>query len=646
MKKKGISAIVATILIILIVVVGVGIVWKVVLPIFAEIEYLSYSDVKLDIVFQGYTVYDPSKDFAFVQVRRGQDDVNVTGLEIGFSFEGNSKTYQTEAVPETGGKYTYKFNFSADGLKDEVPGKVTVAPIFRRNNKLKLGKILDTEDMPSGTIRLSLGEWENAKEEATQNILVIHPFGGTVPGVAENESVDPEPDCTTNDECDDGLYCNGVESCGDGVCVAGTFVNCGDKICDEVSDSCAQGYFTFRINTSKTGSKVFSFKMSDSDLTVDWGDGNKDEVDGDGVISYPYASHGVYDVKVNGSASIISFYTSSSPTLTDILTKVSDGVTGINSAYRMFRDTDNFGITPLTEPAFFDDVSGDVTNMDLMFYDSQFNQDISNWDTSSVISMVAIFGNSQFNQPISNWDVSSVTNMFRMFLDSQFNQDISNWDTSSVTEMGNMFYASQFNQPISNWDVSSVINMGSMFRNSSFNQPISNWDTSSVTEMGSMFYASQFNQPISNWDTSSVTDMFRMFSDSSFNQPISNWDVSSVNDMRYMFYASQFNQPISNWDVSSVTNMYNMFSNSQFDQDISNWDVSNVGSMVNMFVWSGLSRENYDKILIGWASLPNLKSGVFLDAAPTKYCNGESAKNSLFSNYGWVIIDGGKDCPP
>jgi hypothetical protein len=216
MKKKGISAIVATILIILIVVVGVGIVWKVILPIFAEIEYLSYSDVRLNIVFQGYTVYDPSKDFAFVQIGRGQDDVNVTGLEIGFIFEGNSKTYQTEAVPEPGGRYTYKFNFSADGLKDQVPSKVTVAPIFRRNNKFKLGKILDEKPMPSGNIHMSPGEWEEARQEATQNILVIHPFGGTIPGVPENES---EVECVFT----------GVEICGNGVdedCVGGVDDGC------------------------------------------------------------------------------------------------------------------------------------------------------------------------------------------------------------------------------------------------------------------------------------------------------------------------------------------------------------------------------------------------------------------------------------
>jgi len=170
MKKRGISAVIATVLIILIVVVGVGIIWKVVLPLFAEMDYLSYSDVQLNIVFQGYTVYDPDQHFAFVQVERGRDEVNVVGLEIGFIFRGDSATYQTEAIPSPGGKYTYKFNFTADGLEEEgSPNKVTVAPLFLLNNQIKLGEILDEEDMPLGKVYLSEPEWENANSEAADN---------------------------------------------------------------------------------------------------------------------------------------------------------------------------------------------------------------------------------------------------------------------------------------------------------------------------------------------------------------------------------------------------------------------------------------------------------------------------------------------
>lgn len=41
-----------------------------------------------------------------------------------------------------------------------------------------------------------------------------------------------------------------------------------------------------------------------------------------------------------------------------------------------------------------------------------FNQDISNWDTSSVISMEKMFNNCfSFNQDLSGWNVSNVENI-------------------------------------------------------------------------------------------------------------------------------------------------------------------------------------------------------------------------------------------
>ena len=47
----------------------------------------------------------------------------------------------------------------------------------------------------------------------------------------------------------------------------------------------------------------------------------------------------------------------------------------------------------------------------------------------------------RFNQDISDWDVSSVTNMGWIFFRAErFNQDISHWDVSNVTDMRNMFH--------------------------------------------------------------------------------------------------------------------------------------------------------------------------------------------------------------
>jgi len=96
-----------------------------------------------------------------------------------------------------------------------------------------------------------------------------------------------------------------------------------------------------------------------------------------------------------------------------------------------------------------------------------------------------MFTEAQFNQDIGNWDVSSVTDMAFMFREADaFNQDIGNWDVSSVENMEAMFYgASAFNQDISRWDVSSVGQMGQMFKNAvSFDANILDWKTTAITE--------------------------------------------------------------------------------------------------------------------------------------------------------------------
>ena len=63
-----------------------------------------------------------------------------------------------------------------------------------------------------------------------------------------------------------------------------------------------------------------------------------------------------------------------------------------------------------------------------MFMGSQFNSDISGWDTSNVRDMSAMFTQSQFNGDISGWNVSNVNMMHSIFEQSAFTGDISNWN--------------------------------------------------------------------------------------------------------------------------------------------------------------------------------------------------------------------------
>jgi len=167
--------------------------------------------------------------------------------------------------------------------------------------------------------------------------------------------------------------------------------------------------------------------------------------------------------------------------------------------------------------------------------------------------------------------------------------------------------------------------------------------------------ATLFNQDISGWDVSSVTKMPFMFKGAiAFNQPIGNWDVSSVTTMQEMFsnkYPKSsnliFNQPIGNWDVSKVTNISKMFQYATaFNQDLSKWDISSITTATN-FLPDAFTTENYDKLLVGWATLSSeenqIPSGISISFGTTKYSGGapETSRDILTSSpYSWSISDG------
>jgi surface protein len=220
--------------------------------------------------------------------------------------------------------------------------------------------------------------------------------------------------------------------------------------------------------------------------------------------------------------------------------------------------------------------TSNVINMSQMFRNAEFfNQDIGGWDVSNVQSMSTMFQRffpatiSSFNNggspSISAWTPTSLISTFGMFNGANnFNQDIGNWDVSTITDFSGMFLVSAFNNggspSISGWTIntSTNVNMYIMFGITPFNQFIGNWDVSKVTSMREMFRsAGAFNQDISSWNVSGVTDMSLMFyTATAFNQNIGGWNVKNVNNFTGFMSGKTF----TDYSTTNLDAIYNGWS--------------------------------------------------------------------------------------
>ena len=346
-------------------------------------------------------------------------------------------------------------------------------------------------------------------------------------------------------------------------------------------------------------------------------------------------------------------------------------VSNVQNMSRLFFSANNFNNGG--SPSMSGWTTSACTNAKEMFYNADlFNQDIGNWDMSNVITMNGMFWSANnFNNggspSMSGWTTSACTNMSQMFQSAgNFNININSWDVSNVQNFSNMFRSSTvFNQDLGSWDVSSATDMSLMFSSAPvFNQDLGNWDVSNVQNMSSMFGSANptenFNNggspSISGWTTSACTDMSLMFERNLvFNQPIGSWDVSNVQNFSYMLGIGPsidasnmtFNQDVSGWDVSSATDMTGMFEGcSGFNQDISSWVVSGVTDMSEMLERTGISTENYNKILTGWTgwdgvtATTQLQTGVTFGVDGLTYSTGttaDDARNYLLTGLSWTI---------
>jgi hypothetical protein len=236
--------------------------------------------------------------------------------------------------------------------------------------------------------------------------------------------------------------------------------------------------------------------------------------------------------------------------------------------YGLYTGTTSFNIPNIN---FWD--TSNIQNMGSMFHNSRFSGPLTGWNTSNVVDMNRMFRGDNnvfnfFNGDISTWSVSNVKDMTGMFFQSAFNQPLSNWERSIPGDTSTL---------------SNLVNASSMFQQcTGFNQNIGNWNTSNLVNASSMFQqCTLFNNGesslINTWDTKKVNNTTLMFSQTAFNQPLNGWDVSSVTTMTNMFSSTPFNQDIGNWNVSGVTNFTNFMSS----KTNLNYDATKLDSIYN-----------------------------------------------------------------
>jgi len=137
MNKSGISAIVATVLVILITVAAIAMIWVAILPMIRQGLGFDALDGRVSVVDgDGYTIYDPAREVAIVQIRREVDEEVMNRNRVYFSIDGGSRSAVVDA-PGPSETRVYAFDLEDCGEPDEV----YVAPVFVSGSLEKEGAV-------------------------------------------------------------------------------------------------------------------------------------------------------------------------------------------------------------------------------------------------------------------------------------------------------------------------------------------------------------------------------------------------------------------------------------------------------------------------------------------------------------------------
>ena len=195
-------------------------------------------------------------------------------------------------------------------------------------------------------------------------------------------------------------------------------------------------------------------QLQDSWIRSDWVDSNVDDFGEDEPVVLPeFVSFGTVTVEDVMERNITTdnyfdiirladyIMVKNVDPIVDEIVKVTGNIDVVYKFEQFYRLSER--LKPLTK----EDLESQIEMCDELHYENTLTQNELH------LKMFYMYGHSNF------WDVSKIEDMSQIFYDSQFNGDISQWDVSNVKTMEYTFGDSQFNGDISKWDVSNVKTM-------------------------------------------------------------------------------------------------------------------------------------------------------------------------------------------
>jgi flagellin-like protein len=149
MNKKGVSAVVATVLIIMITVAAVAIIWMTVIPMIKETAEKGTTcfnaQTDLEIVMGDYTCGSnkDSKNSTVQVSRKANSAVNVSSVQVSWIAGGTTVNTTKVTAPAVNGMSVYTINVTTSDIT-----AVQIAPIIKVGNAEETCEALPTKTIP------------------------------------------------------------------------------------------------------------------------------------------------------------------------------------------------------------------------------------------------------------------------------------------------------------------------------------------------------------------------------------------------------------------------------------------------------------------------------------------------------------------